>query len=184
LSLIMGWCDAQDAGRVSRNNHASEGFYPQRLGPEPVANATVSNTMEQSMRSKFLAGAPAFAVTAAAILATAGPASAQRWHRAVGWGVAGAAAGVVGGVAAAATAPWWAPGYYGGYGYSYAPGYAYDDTYAYAPGYVYGTAPGYTYAPGYAYGGRDDAYCAQRYRSYDPASGTYLGFDGVRHSCP
>jgi hypothetical protein len=76
-------------------------------------------------------------------------------------------------------------GYYGGYsGYAYAPGYAYDDTYAYAPGYVYGTAPGYTYAPGYAYGGRDDAYCAQRYRSYDPASGTYLGFDGVRHSCP
>ena len=27
-------------------------------------------------------------------------------------------------------------------------------------------------------------YCAQRYRSYDPASGTYLGFDGVRHPCP
>jgi hypothetical protein len=30
----------------------------------------------------------------------------------------------------------------------------------------------------------DSAYCAQRYRSYDPASGTYLGYDGVRHSCP
>jgi hypothetical protein len=28
------------------------------------------------------------------------------------------------------------------------------------------------------------AYCAQRYRSYDPASGTYLGYDGYRHSCP
>ena len=28
------------------------------------------------------------------------------------------------------------------------------------------------------------AYCAQRYRSYDPASGTYLGYDGVRRSCP
>ncbi|WKA27627.1 BA14K family protein [Bradyrhizobium roseum] len=27
-------------------------------------------------------------------------------------------------------------------------------------------------------------YCAQRYRSYDPASGTYLGYDGNRHSCP
>jgi BA14K-like protein len=25
--------------------------------------------------------------------------------------------------------------------------------------------------------------CAQRYRSYDPASGTYLGFDGLRHPC-
>lgn len=25
--------------------------------------------------------------------------------------------------------------------------------------------------------------CAQRYRSYDPASGTFLGFDGKRHPC-
>jgi hypothetical protein len=28
------------------------------------------------------------------------------------------------------------------------------------------------------------AYCAQRFRSYDPASGTYLGYDGSRHPCP
>jgi hypothetical protein len=28
------------------------------------------------------------------------------------------------------------------------------------------------------------AYCAQRYKSYDPGSGTYLGFDGMRHPCP
>lgn len=28
------------------------------------------------------------------------------------------------------------------------------------------------------------AYCAQRYRSYDRASGTYLGYDGFRHPCP
>jgi hypothetical protein len=28
------------------------------------------------------------------------------------------------------------------------------------------------------------AYCAQRFRSYDPGSGTYLGSDGLRHSCP
>ena len=27
------------------------------------------------------------------------------------------------------------------------------------------------------------ASCAQRYRSYDPASGTFLGYDGVRHMC-
>ena len=25
--------------------------------------------------------------------------------------------------------------------------------------------------------------CAQRHRSYDRASGTFLGYDGVRHSC-
>ena len=29
-----------------------------------------------------------------------------------------------------------------------------------------------------------DAYCFQRYKSYDPASGTYLGYDGYRHPCP
>ncbi len=28
------------------------------------------------------------------------------------------------------------------------------------------------------------AYCAQRYRSYDPASGTYLNRDGNRYPCP
>jgi hypothetical protein len=34
------------------------------------------------------------------------------------------------------------------------------------------------------YGNNNAAYCAQRYRSYDPASGTYLGYDGLRHPCP
>jgi hypothetical protein len=33
-------------------------------------------------------------------------------------------------------------------------------------------------------GGDDAAYCIQRYRSYDPQSGTYLGTDGYRHPCP
>jgi hypothetical protein len=54
-----------------------------------------------------------------------------------------------------------------------------------APGYYYGD-PGYYYAPD-VYAGPDpsaESYCAQRYRSYDPASGTYLGYDGVRHPCP
>ncbi|MEI9803208.1 MAG: BA14K family protein [Pseudolabrys sp.] len=31
---------------------------------------------------------------------------------------------------------------------------------------------------------RGVSYCAQRYRSYDPGSMTYLGNDGRRHSCP
>jgi hypothetical protein len=34
------------------------------------------------------------------------------------------------------------------------------------------------------YGGNTASYCAQRYKSYDPASGTYLGYDGLRHPCP
>lgn len=28
------------------------------------------------------------------------------------------------------------------------------------------------------------AYCSQRFRSYDPASGTYLAKDGYRRACP
>jgi hypothetical protein len=64
-----------------------------------------------------------------------------------------------------------------GYG-AYAAGRGY---YGYYGGY-YGT-PGYTdyYASA---AGPNDAYCASRFRSYDPASGTYLGYDGFRHSCP
>ncbi|MDH2381097.1 BA14K family protein [Bradyrhizobium sp. CER78] len=30
----------------------------------------------------------------------------------------------------------------------------------------------------------NDAYCSQRFRSYDPASGTYIASGGVRRSCP
>jgi len=48
---------------------------------------------------------------------------------------------------------------------------------------------GYGYGAGYdGYpqdgGGDNSTYCASRFRSYDPASGTYLGYDGMRHSCP
>ena len=28
------------------------------------------------------------------------------------------------------------------------------------------------------------AYCMQRYRSYDPRTGTFMGFDGIRRPCP
>ncbi|NVO16939.1 MAG: BA14K family protein [Rhodoplanes sp.] len=69
-------------------------------------------------------------------------------------------------------------GYYGSGGYG--PGYAYSPGYAYAPGY----APGYVAVSPYGGGGGDAAYCLQRFRSYDPGSGTYLGFDGLRHPCP
>jgi len=30
----------------------------------------------------------------------------------------------------------------------------------------------------------DEAYCMNRYKSYDPGSGTYLGYDGNRQPCP
>lgn len=78
-----------------------------------------------------------------------------------GLGLGLAAGALLGGAIAAGSNPYYGPGY--GYG----------------PGY----APGYAVAP--AYGGGDaEAYCMQRYRSYDPASGTYLNNDGNRYPCP
>jgi hypothetical protein len=47
------------------------------------------------------------------------------------------------------------------------------------PGYVYSDA-----APTAYNNGGSVAYCEQTYRSYDPASGSYLGYDGFRHACP
>ncbi len=63
------------------------------------------------------------------------------------------------------------------------------------PGSARGSEP--TYSNGYynSYGGGalegnnsyamspGDGHCAQRYRSYDSAPGTYIGSDGRRHSC-
>ena len=55
--------------------------------------------------------------------------------------------------------------------------------------YYYGNAPYGYYPPGAAYqpypmGGDAVAYCMRRFRSYDPSSMTYVGYDGLRHSCP
>jgi hypothetical protein len=51
--------------------------------------------------------------------------------------------------------------------------------------YYYGPGPYYP-EPGYVVPlpGNAVAYCMQRFRSYDPGSGTYLGYDGYRHPCP
>jgi hypothetical protein len=54
-----------------------------------------------------------------------------------------------------------------------------------APHYYYYPNPYYA-APGY-YGPPSadaTAYCMQQFKSYDPRSGTYLGYDGYRHPCP
>ncbi len=59
------------------------------------------------------------------------------------------------------------------------------------PRYYYRGYPPYSYyTPAYpAYGpysAGDPAivYCMRRFRSYDPYTMTYLGFDGFRHPCP
>jgi hypothetical protein len=68
-------------------------------------------------------------------------------------------------------------------GYGYDPDY-YGDDYAYSDTYDNGYDAGYPVDSGVVVSsGGDASYCAQRYRSYDPASGTYLGFDGLRHPC-
>jgi len=86
------------------------------------------------------------------------------WGRGFGWGVG---AGLLGGaiIGGALAAP-----------------YYYRAPYYYGPGYY----PPPAYGPGYypAPAGDAAAYCASRYKSYDPASGTFLGHDGVRHHCP
>ena len=46
---------------------------------------------------------------------------------------------------------------------------------------VYGT-PAPVYARPVVVSG--SSYCAARYGSYDPVSGTFLGYDGFRHPCP
>jgi hypothetical protein len=43
-------------------------------------------------------------------------------------------------------------------------------------------APRYA-PPARAYYGDRNAYCAQKYRSYNPYTGTYTGYDGRQHYC-
>jgi hypothetical protein len=86
--------------------------------------------------------------------------------------IPGAVAGALVGGAIAAGA--------GGYGYYGGPGY--DSGY-------YGGDPAYyddgAMAAAPAPAGDDGVtYCMQRFRSYDPQSGTYMGSDGYRHPCP
>jgi hypothetical protein len=61
--------------------------------------------------------------------------------------------------------------------------YYYDRPYRYYPRtYYYEPAPTY-YAPPPP-GADAIQYCMSRFRSYDPTTGTYLGYDGYRHPCP
>jgi len=137
--------------------------------------------------------ASAAPMTGALALKNAAPVNVEtvqygRW----GWGVgAGFVAGaIIGG--AIANSYYYGPGpYYAAPGpYYYAPPPP-PAAYYGAPAYgapAYG-APAYGAPAGPAYGGAPVAgdavaYCQQRYRSYDPASGTFLGYDGQRHPCP
>jgi hypothetical protein len=94
------------------------------------------------------------AVLSAGLLLASAPANARWGHHHGGWGY-GAAGFAAGALLGSALAR---PYYYG--------------------------PPAYAYEPGPGYPDDAEAYCEQRFRSYDPASGTYAGYDGRRHPCP
>nr|WP_271589754.1 BA14K family protein [Bradyrhizobium sp. CCBAU 53415] len=65
--------------------------------------------------------------------------------------------------------------------------YGYPHRYGWGPalgGFAAGAAIGGAIANSRAQAAENAAYCSQRFKSYDPASGTYLGYDGQRHPCP
>ena len=82
-----------------------------------------------------------------------------QWRGGWGWGAPVAGGLIAGAIIGGALAAPYGPGYYG-------PAY-------YPPPVAYGPPPGDAIA-----------YCMQRFKSYDPSSGTYLGYDGSRHPCP
>jgi len=100
--------------------------------------------------------------------------AARMARRCGGWGWRGAGAGFVAGaiIGGALAAPYY------GYGYGY-------------PGPYYAGPSGRLRSACcrlrrnlLRWPGNPTAYCMQRFRSYDPGSGTYLGYDGLRHPCP
>ena len=95
-----------------------------------------------------------------------------------GYGIGAGAAAVATGALIGGAIATQNQGYYypqnGGYYYPAQTYSGYSD-----PGYVYSDA-----APAAYNNGDSVAYCEQTYRSYDPASGSYLGYDGYRHACP
>jgi hypothetical protein len=104
-----------------------------------------------------------------------------RYHRGGGWG--GPAAGFAAGVAVGSA---FGGPYYNNY-YDNGDPYAYngyydngDNSYAYYDGPVDDGTTVYDSSGAPA----DVNYCIQTFRSYDVRTQTYLGFDGLRHSCP
>jgi hypothetical protein len=135
----------------------------------------VAATLVAASLSPGVAGA--MPVANALAIKNAAPAAAEtvQWRRGFGWGLgAGLVTGAI--IGGALASPYYGP-YYGAPVYA-APPPVYYGPPAYGPP-AYGGPPA-----GAPTAGDPVAYCMQRYRSFDPASGTYLGFDGLRHPCP
>jgi hypothetical protein len=87
------------------------------------------------------------------------------------------AAGIIGGMILGGVIASQRPYYYGYPPYYYRPYRSYYyRPYYYRP-YYYRPYRSYPYDPAINY-------CLRRFRSYDPYSMTYLGYDGFRHPCP
>ncbi|MES2751899.1 MAG: BA14K family protein [Pseudomonadota bacterium] len=73
-----------------------------------------------------------------------------------------------------------------GYGYrgGYRGGYRRGPGVGVGVGLAAGAIIGGAIAASAAQANQNASYCAQRYRSYDPQSGTYLNNDGNRYPCP
>jgi hypothetical protein len=81
-----------------------------------------------------------------------------------------------------APAPYYGPRYYYGPGYYYGP--SYDPGAAIAGGFigsVFGAIAGTALSN--AGGGSHVWRCTHRYRSYQPSTNTFMGYDGHRHIC-
>lgn len=132
----------------------------------------------------LLSGMAGLAMAGAAIAQSAAPASAHDWDHhgyyrhgwhhhhdyggAIGAGILGLAAGAVIGGALTPREVY------------------YDDYYAPPPVYYYRSAPAYAYDPPvvtYRLGYGHVARCEARYRTYDPRTDTFMGYDGRPHYC-
>lgn len=122
------------------------------------------------------------AAVAAILLVPLGVANARDWHHrhhgndALALGVLGLAAGAIigGAIASDRAAPVYdAP----------QPAPPPADYYPPAPEAVYVQAPAYAPAPIRPWTRDWYAYCADTYGSFDPARGTYVGYDGEEHFC-
>ena len=181
LSLVIATPVLAQQGPAGRA-HAAAGNMGARMGGGPHMQSNVRGAQAN-------VGAANFAGRGNAQFAQRGQFRGDRgrgFGRDAGFAVA---AGVATGAAIVSGGYGYSDPYYSGDNYAYSPNY-YGDSSAYDNGSTFDSGqPLVTFdqsAPVegvvVAVGG-DASYCAQRYRSYDPASGTYLGYDGLRHPC-
>ena len=190
IAAVIATAMAVDIADARRGGGGGGGARAGSLG----GGARVANAGSLARVSRPIAGRPGWAWG-------------WRWGAGRGWGPAAAGAAAVGTGLAYASSNYCDP-YYASYGYCSYGAYANYGSYAYAPptyGANYGsivpasssygsyangtfgslgvTRPT-TYEVSYAAAPDAIADCARRFRSYDPASQTYLSYGGQRVPCP